>query len=161
MESDPQPRHLGPNFHYAQEDLLFEYCEKHQVGWNIIRPPWIIGSALTAQMCALYPFVMYAAVCAERNELLRFSSNWSFWQQNCPHFATARLTGYLSEWAVLEDKCKNEAFNSQDTSPISWDRIFTEYIRWFGVEKGVIPPPDDETALPEIQLSGGKESPMG
>ncbi|OAP55594.1 hypothetical protein AYL99_10567 [Fonsecaea erecta] len=161
VESDPQPRHLGPNFYYAQEDLLFEYCEKYEVEWNIIRPPWIIGSSMTAQMCALYPFAVYAAVNAERNLPLRFPSSWSFWQQNCSHFGTARLTGYLSEWAILEDKCKNQAFNSQDTSPISWDRIFAEYVRWFGVEKGVLPPPDQESGLLELKLNGGKDSPMG
>ena len=161
VESDPRPSHLGPNFYFAQEDLLFEYCEKYGVEWNVIRPPWIIGSAMTAQMCALYPFAVYAAVTAERQLPLRFPSNWSFWQQNCSHFGTARLTGYLSEWAILEDKCKNEAFNSQDTSPISWDRIFAEYVRWFGIEEGTVPPPDDETKLPELQVPGGKDSPMG
>ncbi|KIX94629.1 uncharacterized protein Z520_09675 [Fonsecaea multimorphosa CBS 102226] len=161
VESDPQPRHLGPNFYYAQEDLLFEYCEKYSVGWNVIRPPWIIGSAMTAQLCALYPFGVYAAVAAERSLPLRFPNSWSFWQQNCSHFGTALLTGYLSEWAVLEDKCKNQAFNSHDTSPISWDRIFAEYVRWFGVEKGVLPPPDGETGLLQLKLNDGKDSPMG
>jgi hypothetical protein len=112
-------------------------------------------------MCALYPFAVYAAVTAERDLPLRFSSSWAFWQQNNSHFGTARLTGYLSEWAILEDKCENEAFNAQDTSPISWERIFTEYVRWFGVQKGVVPPPDDENGMLELKLNGGKESPMG
>lgn len=116
---------------------------------------------MTAQLCALYPFAVYAAVRAERDLPLTFPSSWSFWQFNCSHFGTARLTGYLSEWAVLEDTCENEAFNSQDTSPISWDRIFAEYVRWFGVKEGVLPPPDDDRGLMEVTLNGGKDSPMG
>lgn len=37
LESDPQPRHLAPNFYYDQEDLLFDFCAKNGIGWNVIR----------------------------------------------------------------------------------------------------------------------------
>jgi hypothetical protein len=71
------------------------------------------------------------------------------------------LTGYLSEWAALEDKCKNEAFNSQDTSPLSWDRMYEELARWFGVEKGVVGPEEDESKYTSIKGRSGKQTPMG
>jgi nucleoside-diphosphate-sugar epimerase len=48
LESDPQPRHLAPNFYYAQEDLLFDFGAGNNVGWNVIRPPWIIGATNNA-----------------------------------------------------------------------------------------------------------------
>jgi nucleoside-diphosphate-sugar epimerase len=160
LESDPQPRHLAPNFYYDQEDLLFEFCKKHGVGWNVIRPPWIIGATTAAQMNAFYPFAVYAAVAAERGVPLTFNSTWAVWQDDAMH-STARLTGYLSEWAVLEEKCKDEAFNSQDTSPLSWDRLWEELIRWFGVKEGFVPPKEDESEMIEFSIGGGKKTPMG
>ena len=49
IESDP--RFTGePNFYYPQEDLLWEWCRKNNVGWNVIRPSWIIGAVSGAQM---------------------------------------------------------------------------------------------------------------
>lgn len=159
IESDPQPKNLAPNFYYPQEDQLFSYCKKNGVGWNVIRPAWVIGATTSAAMTPLYPFAVYAAVAAERNQPLIFNGDWSAWQDDY-HFATSSLTGYLSEWAVLEEKCHNEAFNSQDTSPVSWDRLWEELVRWFGVKDGV-PPKEDEIASIEWTTKGGKDTPMG
>lgn len=109
-------------------------------------PAWIIGATSNAQMNALLPFAYYASVCAQRTLPLKFPSDFDAW--TCEqHHSSARLTGYLSEWAVLEEKTKNERFNSQDTSPVSMDRFFSELGRWFGVEKGVQPPPDDDAGM--------------
>lgn len=81
-----------------------------------------------AQLNALHPFAIYAAAQAKKGEPLIFPGDWGSWQHECCH-ATAMLTGYLSEWAVLEDKYKNEAFNSQGTRPLSWDRFYEELAR--------------------------------
>ena len=160
-ESDPQPRHIGPNFYYPQEDLVFKYCAEHDIEWNVIRPPFIVGTSSTAQMNGLYAFSIYAAVAAERGTALNFPGSWDAWQQYCAHHASAMLTGFLSEWAVLEDKCRNQALNSQDTSPLSWDRVFHELVRWFGVTAGVRPPSEEDSNWMEIKIGGGRKTPMG
>lgn len=160
VESDPLPKHLEPNFYYPQYDLLDGYCKANGVGWNVICPAWIIGAVTTAQINGLHPFAIYAAVQAHKGEPLYFPSSWDIWQNECKH-ATARLTGYLTEWAVLEDKCKDQKFNAQDTAPLSWDRFFEELARWWGVKKGVVGPEDDESKYQEIVGKGGKDTPMG
>ncbi|EHY58762.1 hypothetical protein HRR83_007488 [Exophiala dermatitidis] len=160
LESDPQPAHLEPNFYYAQEKSLFAYCAAQKTSWNVIRPAWIVGAVNNAQMNALHPFAIYAAVQAHKNEPLQFPADWDAWQFEA-HHSTAMLTGYLSEWAVLEDKCKNQAFNSQDTSPLSWDRFYEELARWFGVAKGVQPPDEDLSKYSVIVGKSGKDTPMG
>ncbi|KAJ9603884.1 hypothetical protein H2200_011406 [Cladophialophora chaetospira] len=160
IESDPQPAHLEPNFYYPQEKSLFEYCKENNTAWNVIRPAWILGAVNNAQMNALHPFAIYAAVQAQKGEPLYFAGDWGAWQGES-HHSTAMLTGYLSEWAVLEDKCKNEAFNSQDTGPISWDRFYEELVRWFGVEKGISPPEEDLSKFQEFSGRAGKDTPMG
>jgi nucleoside-diphosphate-sugar epimerase len=161
VESDPQPVDLEPNFYYPQEKLLFDYCQNNNSSWNVIRPAWIIGAVNNAQMNALHPFAIYAAVQAQKGEPLYFPADWTAWQMEAYH-STAMLTGYLSEWAVLEDKCKNEAFNSQDTSPFTWDRFYEELTRWFGVQKGVHPPEEDLSKYKVVPTGkGGKQAPMG
>jgi len=62
---------------------------------------------------------------------------------------------------VLEDKCKNETFNSQDTSPLSWNRFIEELARWFDVEKGIVGPEEDESKYTASKGRSGKETPMG
>ncbi|RDW63746.1 hypothetical protein BP6252_11291 [Coleophoma cylindrospora] len=160
VESDPQPRDLQPNFYYGQEEALWKYCRENNAGWNVIRPAWIIGAVCNAQMNALLPSAFYASVQAQKKEPLRFPSDWESWQcEN--HYSTAKMTGYLSEWVVLEDKCKNQAFNAQDDSPLSWDRLYEELARWFGVEKGVVGPEEDETKFKELAGRNGIDTPMG
>lgn len=158
-ESDPLPKHLEPNFYYPQYDLLEEYCKANAVDWIVICPAWIIGAVTTAQINGLHPWAVYAAVQARKGESLRFPSDWTVWQDERKH-ATARLTGFLTEWTILEDKCKNQKFNAQDTAPLSWDRFFEELARWYGA-KGVIPPEDDDGKHQSTVGKAGKDTPLG
>ncbi|KAH7182346.1 uncharacterized protein B0J16DRAFT_363284 [Fusarium flagelliforme] len=166
VESDPQPRHLQDNFYYHQEDALKRYCAEHPgTGWNVIRPFGVIGSAASAAITTFHPFAVYASVQAHKGEPLAFGGDWDEYLFESL-FSTARLTGYLSEWAVLENKCANQAFNAQDGGPVSWERFFAELARWYGVDKGVVPPVDDKGAdgsdnYKTFPLKGGNEAPLG
>ena len=160
QETDPLPSHLEPNFYYPQYDLLEKYAAEQKVGYNIICPAWIIGSTTAAQINALHPFAVYAAVQAHLGLPLKFPSDWDIWQSECKH-STARLTGYLSEWAVLEDSCANQKYNAQDTSALSWDRFYEALAEWYGVKAGVQGPEDDEGKYMTITGKSGKETPMG
>jgi nucleoside-diphosphate-sugar epimerase len=163
VESDPQPRHLGPNFYYPQEDALREYCTQHpETDWNIVRPAAVIGATQYASMNTFVAFGIYAAVQAHRNQPLYFGSDWNSWQFDATN-SSARMTGYLSEWAVLEDACKNQAFNSQDGGLLSMDRFFGELARWYGVE-GVMGPVWEEEKKKQYttqEFAGGEDAPIG
>ncbi|KAK5044550.1 hypothetical protein LTR84_010674 [Exophiala bonariae] len=161
IESDPQPSHLAPNFYYSQEALLFQYCKEHsETGWNIIMPSWIIGATTNAQMNAYYAFSVYAAVAAKRSLPLVFPGDWTTWQGLVFH-SSARLTGYLSEWAVLEDKCANQRFNSTDTGAVTWDRWFERFAEWFGITAGVQPPSGNLENPVVVTGLPGEKSPIG
>ncbi|KAH5641952.1 hypothetical protein HBI23_198100 [Parastagonospora nodorum] len=129
VESDPQPRHLGSNFYYPQEDSLTDYCKRHlQTSWNMIRPFGVIGSAIKAQMSGRYLFCVYAAVQTHKNEPLYVPGDFTTWQGPTP-MSTARLTGYLSEWAVRHDACENQAYNSIDSNSMTNGRFLAELAR--------------------------------
>ncbi|PIA92773.1 3-oxo-Delta(4,5)-steroid 5-beta-reductase [Cercospora beticola] len=163
-ESDPAPKHLQANqFYYEQGRLLEQYCEEHpETGWNIVRPFPIIGSVTQTWMNTAYPFGVYAAVQAHKGEPLEFGGDWEAWQF-AQAMSTARMTGYLSEWAVLEPQNANQAFNATDGSLLSFDHLFHELARWYSVSKGVnLPKTDSERSFPrKMQLAGGKDSPLG
>ncbi|MCJ1333741.1 hypothetical protein MMC10_010441 [Thelotrema lepadinum] len=161
VESDPRPLHSGPNFYYPQEDHLFEYCKKNpDTSWNVIRPFAIFGAAVGAQMNMLYLLAIYAAVQAHKRQPLYFSGNWTAWQ-SCHPASTGRLTGYLSEWAILENKCANQAFNSEDGNGLTLDRFFHELARWYGAEKGVVGPVEEEDKYAKFEVRGGPDCPLG
>ncbi|KAH6642695.1 hypothetical protein C7974DRAFT_385968 [Boeremia exigua] len=160
VESDPQPRHLAPNFYYHQEDALKAFCNEHpETGWNIVFPFAIIGSTEYASMNVFMGFAIFAAVQAHKSEPLKFGGDFEAWQFEGGQ-STARLTGYLSEWAVLEEKCANQSFNAIDGGLLSYDRFFQELGRWYGV--GEVQGPElDESKLQTITLAGGKDAPLG
>jgi nucleoside-diphosphate-sugar epimerase len=160
IESDPQPRHLSPNFYYPQEDMLFEYCHKNSVGWNVIRPAWIIGAVVAAAMNPILPFAIYAAVQVERGLPLSFPGTTDNWN-TLDHHSSAFLTGYLTEWAALEDKCANQAFNSQDTSPVTWARFWEDLVHWYGVKDGSKPPTVDQSVAFEFSSGKDEKTPLG
>lgn len=82
-------------------------------------------------MNALHPFAIYAAVQAQKGGKMEFPGSYESWLSVVEH-STAYLTGYLSEWAVLEDKCKDQKFNASDTSPLANNRLWPELARWYG-----------------------------
>ncbi|KAK4987757.1 hypothetical protein LTR50_004410 [Elasticomyces elasticus] len=141
-ESDPRVD-LEPNFYYPQEDILYNYCKEHpEASWNIMCPAWIIGAVNNAAMNALHPLAVYAAVQAHKNEVLAYPGDIGAWLGVCEH-STAMLTGYQSEWAVLEDRCKNQKFNASDSSPLPNNRLWPELGRWYGCKDIGRPELDD------------------
>jgi hypothetical protein len=88
----------------------------------------IIGAVPNASMETFVPFANMATVQAEKGEPLTFGSDLEEWLYDGCH-STARLSVYLGEWAVMEDKCKNERFNAQDGIPSTWNRFYPEQAR--------------------------------
>ncbi|KAK3111330.1 hypothetical protein LTR53_013533 [Teratosphaeriaceae sp. CCFEE 6253] len=69
----------------------------------------IIGAVNNAAMNALHPLAVYAAVQAHKGEPLNYPGDYTAWVAVTEH-SSAMLTGYLSEWAVLGEKTKNQKF---------------------------------------------------
>lgn len=109
-------------------------------------------------MNSFCPFAVYAIAQARKGEPITFGGDWEQWQYEYYH-CMARMTGCFAEWAALDNKCANEAFDTQDGGPLSWERFFAELARCLGV-KVVVPPPDDESGLKKIVGKPGNESPM-
>lgn len=108
-------------------------------------PAWVIGATTNAAMNALHPLAVYAAVQAHKGEQLQYPGAYENWIGVGEH-STAYLTGYLSEWAILEDKCKNQKFNASDTCHVANNRLWPEVARWYGTTS-VTQPVLDESKI--------------
>ena len=157
VESDPRVD-IEPNFYYPQEDILFKYAKDNSIGWNIICPAWIIGAVNNAAMNALHPLAVYASVQAYKGETLEFPGDIGAWLGVSEH-STAMLTGYLSEWAILEDKCANQKFNASDTCPLPNNRLWPELARWYGC-KDYGKPETDESKIKTIDPDPDNNKPV-
>ncbi|KAH6684350.1 hypothetical protein B0J14DRAFT_572673 [Halenospora varia] len=145
LESDPRV-HFQPNFYYAQEDILFEYCKKNSVKWNVGRPSGIIGASQDPVINLAYPIAIYAAVQKHKGEKLVWLGDLLSWEKECVH-STATLNSYFYEYMALCDEAGNEAFNPGDGCPFTFARLWTELAKWYGME---CVPPDDNAKYQEI-----------
>lgn len=70
MENDP--RHLGPNFYYDQEDYLRAASEGKPWSWSALRPEAVIGFAIGNPMNMAMFWGVYAALSKARGLPLRY-----------------------------------------------------------------------------------------
>ncbi len=71
---------------------------------------------------------------------------------------TARLIGYFSEWAVLNEGAANEAFNLVDDSPFSYGRFWPQVAGWYGLSAGL---PDENPENYHVITLGMNPPPRG
>lgn len=154
-ESDPRV-HVEPNFYYLQEDILFEYCKKHGVEWNVTRPCHILGAVPSAAMNFVYLLAVYASVQKHLGRKLDFPGDLAAWDKVYEQ-SSAMMNGYLAEWSVLTPHAGNEAFNAGDGGATTLARFWPALAGWYGLETS---PPDEDAKYDEFTLPY-KETPRG
>ncbi|KAF1943211.1 hypothetical protein EJ02DRAFT_511085 [Clathrospora elynae] len=131
----------------AGKNLLEDFCQENsETDWSIVMPTAIVGATQYPSMNMFLSFGVYTAVQAHKKEPLRFGGDWAPWQFNAGH-STAQLTDYLSEWAALEEQCKNQRFNAQDGGLLSWDRFYHKLAH--------------ESKYQVMDFAGRKDAPLG
>ncbi|KAF2092877.1 hypothetical protein NA57DRAFT_61983 [Rhizodiscina lignyota] len=140
FESDPRVN-IETNFYYPQEDSLFEYCRDQNVGWNVVRPSYIIGAAQDSALNHLVGFSIYAAVQAHLKKPMNFPGDYTAWdREHCQ--SSAMLNSYMEEWTVLNPDAANQAFNMTDCQPFTYGRLWPYLANWYGTSWNP-PEPDD------------------
>jgi nucleoside-diphosphate-sugar epimerase len=147
FESDP--RIAEPNFYYVQEDLLAEYSRKTGVGWNVVRPAFIIGAVEDAAMNSVYPLAVYAAVQKHKGEKLVWPGDLAAWEREVVQ-SSAWLNSYLSEFLTLHPEAGNQAFNAADACYFTYGRLWLELAGWYGIDY----------TLPDVGTEGFQEVSM-
>jgi nucleoside-diphosphate-sugar epimerase len=117
------PRYLGPNFYYAQEDLLAERATRDGFDWAILRPDVVVGSAVGNTMNITVTMAVYAALSQARGLPLRFPGSPVTYRDVLAQVTDAGWLARASIWAALATAARNEAFNLVG-EPFRWERIW-------------------------------------
>jgi nucleoside-diphosphate-sugar epimerase len=156
FESDSRVM-LENNFYYPQEDILSKYCSENGVGWNVVRPSYIIGAVRDNLLNHMVGFAIYASVQQHRKQPLHFPGDYLAWDREMCQ-STAMINAYLEEWAVLTPDAANEAFNVQDGLPFTMGRLWAYLASWYGVEWT---PPETDPSKYRETVSRATDTPRG
>jgi nucleoside-diphosphate-sugar epimerase len=133
-ESDP--RFIASNFYYDQEDLARAHGERHGLAITVLRPQIVCGFAIGNPMNAVTALGVYASICAELGQPLRFPGGPACLQEA----VDAELLGQAIKWAGSEPLCRGEIYNIANGDCFSWPNLWPNIARRFGVELGVAHP---------------------
>jgi len=130
---EDDPRHLGPNFYYAQEDLLRERAAAGKFEWSILRPDVVVGDIVGNPMNIVMVMGVFAALSRQAGVPLRFPGSHKTYNGALAQTTDAGWMARASVWAALDPAARNEAFNLVG-EPFRWERIWHAVARNFGME---------------------------
>ncbi|KAK4039732.1 NAD(P)-binding domain protein [Parachaetomium inaequale] len=137
LESDPwlTTPPFPPNFYYRQQSLLHDFCNNHKnIHWTVTYPNDVIGFATGNFMNLATGLGLYAAVSKEldpRKEGLIFPGSETFYTR-LDTFTSSSLHAQFCEWAVLEPRAADQAFNVVNGDVQSWVDLWPRLARRFG-----------------------------
>jgi len=134
---EDDPRHLGPNFYYAQEDLLREHAAAGEFEWSILRPDVVVGDIAGNPMNIVMVMGVFAALSRQAGVPLRFPGSHKTYNGALAQVTDADWLARASIWAALDPAARNEAFNLVG-EPFRWERIWKVVADDFGIT--VAPP---------------------
>jgi nucleoside-diphosphate-sugar epimerase len=127
------PRHIHPNFYWAQEDLLRERRARG-AAWHftILRPQAVIGFSLGSAMNLLSAVGCYAAICRE----LGFPLVWPGSGRRLTEATDARLLARAIAWSGGAAAAADETFNVTNGEVFLWQDLFPLVAERFGMPMG-------------------------
>lgn len=120
---EDDPRHVAPNFYYAQEDLLRERQVSEGLEWSILRPDVVVGDMAGNPMNIAMVIGVFAALSKQAGVPLRFPGSMRTYRDVVAQVTDARWLARASLWAALAPNARNEAFNVVG-EPFRWERIW-------------------------------------
>ncbi len=133
-ESDA--RFIAPNFYYEQEDLVRARSAAEGWTFTVLRPQIVCGLALANPMNAVMAIGVYAAICAELGQPMRFPGGPACFQEA----VDSDLLAKAIQWAGQSRAAAGEIFNVANGDCFSWPNLWPGFARRFGAEPGLAHP---------------------
>ncbi|MGE8148711.1 SDR family oxidoreductase [Pseudomonas frederiksbergensis] len=130
---EDDPRHVAPNFYYAQEDLLRERQAREGLEWSILRPDVVVGDIAGNPMNIAMVIGVFAALSKDAGAPLRFPGTMRTYREVIAQFTDANWLARASLWAALAPTARNEAFNLVG-EPFRWERIWGKVAEALGMD---------------------------
>jgi nucleoside-diphosphate-sugar epimerase len=132
---DDNPRHLGPNFYFTQEDELRARSAAGGPDWSILRPDVVVGDAIGNAMNIAMVIGAYMALSREQGAAFRFPGPADVYEGVLAQVTDAHALARASLWAAVADGARGEAFNYVH-EPFRWRRMWEKVAVAFDIPFG-------------------------
>ena len=132
---DDNPRPIGPNFYFTQEDELRRRTAEGGPDWTILRPDVVLGDAAGNAMNIATVIGAYAALTKADGAAFRFPGSSHVYDHCLAQFTDARSLARASLWAATADAARGQAFNHVH-APFRWRRVWERVAAHFGLVVG-------------------------
>ncbi len=136
---EDDPRHMPPNFYYAQEDILRERQAGKRWTWSASRPGFLYDFAPERPRNMPPTIGVWAAMCREMGMRLDFPgkpANYTALFEATDAMQLARAV----KWMATAEGARNQAFNVTDGTVFRWERLWPRVARFYGLELGQVRP---------------------
>jgi len=132
------PRHIHPNFYWAQEDFLAARqqgadWEGTNWGWTIFRPQVVLGFALGSMMNMVAAVGAYAAISRQLGLPLTYPGVGS----RVTEATDARLLARAIAWAGRAPAAFNQTFNLTNGDVFTWENVWPLVAQAFAMPVGL------------------------
>ena len=132
---DANPRPVGPNFYFSQEDELRRRADAGGAEWSILRPDVVLGDAAGNAMNIATVIGAYAALTRADGAAFRFPGAAHVYDHCLAQFTDAHALARASLWAATAEAARGQAFNYVH-APFRWRRAWEKVAARFGLETG-------------------------
>ncbi len=132
---DENPRPIGPNFYFSQEQELRRRNDRGGADWTILRPDVVVGDAAGNAMNIATVIGAYAALTKADGAAFRFPGTTHVYDHCLAQFTDAGALARASLWAATADAARGEAFNYVHP-PFRWRRVWEKVAAHFGLNMG-------------------------
>ena len=132
---DDNPRPIGPNFYFTQEDELRRRAAEGGPEWTILRPDVVLGDAPGNAMNIATVIGAYAALSKADGAAFRFPGTAHVYDHCLAQFTDAHALARASLWAATASTARGEAFNYVH-APFRWRRVWETVAAHFELEAG-------------------------
>jgi nucleoside-diphosphate-sugar epimerase len=127
------PRLVQPNFYYDQEDVLRARAADRGFDVTVLRPEGVVGYAVGNPMNLLMVIAVYAAVCRELGQPLRFPGTVAAYDA-LYQVTDAELLARATVWAGSEPRAAGEVFNITNGDQLRWRQLWPVFARHLGMD---------------------------
>ena len=145
---ETEPRHLGPNFYYAQEDYLRSRRDAAW-RWTNLVPTHLTGFATSNPMNLALSIAVYASLVRAVGLRLDFPGSAAAFGA-MTQFVDAEQLAEAAAWRAVTPKAAGEVFNFANGDPTRWSQLWPAIADYFGVPAGGPRPIPLSSFMPEL-----------
>jgi nucleoside-diphosphate-sugar epimerase len=127
------PRLIQPNFYYDQEDVLWAVAAERGFECTVLRPEGVIGYAVGNPMNLLMVIAVYASICRELGQPLRFPGTHAAYDA-LYQVTDAELLAQATVWAGAEPAAAGQIFNITNGDQLRWRQLWPAFAQHFGMD---------------------------